>query len=144
MLFRVHYDLITNAIQVLVYTNGPKVIQKIQLNYFWQDIFDNELDFTEHLSSVVMSNGHLVVSGGRNFLNGRISRQVIGIEPTKSAKKLTPLPVPVIGDCKLALNQSTIILIGGQIDNESMTDHMFFYDFLTDTYTAGPRMSVKR
>ena len=127
--------------------NSKTVTEKCY--YLAQDGTFHEATFSlqtkrSYASSVALPNGTFVITGGRDQ-NGN-NLKTIEIIDTVNGDVSVPqqtLPEPLTGHCSILVNESVILIIGGERSG-SWSSKTSFFDLQTLTSTPGPEMRITR
>jgi hypothetical protein len=115
---------------------------------FLDDCFainENELTATAKLLQSRSNAASVVLKGTTLWLTGGYLE---GIGPTKSTEfveltNTTPgpdLPLAVLNHCLVSLNETTVLLIGGNLADNTVSKATFFYNSDHQTWTEGPSL----
>jgi N-acetylneuraminic acid mutarotase len=89
-----------------------------------------------------LQDGKLLVTGGHagsfSYLN---STEILTEEGWEST--IPSLPVTILGHCMVTVNSSTVMVIGGDQNNEA-SEKTFYFAFGEESWTEGPGLKNKR
>jgi N-acetylneuraminic acid mutarotase len=93
-----------------------------------------------------LKDGKLLVTGGSSvaelakiYLNSAELLTEGGWE-----SKIPTLPIPITYHCMIAVNSTTVMVIGGQQNNQDLFGKTFYFTFGEKNWTEGPELKNKR
>jgi hypothetical protein len=92
-------------------------------------------------AAVQLQEGKILVTGGNNASDAINSVEMLTGEGWDS--QIPSLPVTVYNHCMVAVNSTTVMVIGG-IQNNEFSEKTFYFTFGEESWSEGPELKNKR